>query len=228
MVVWSNDWYLNRNWHFMFWKTNIYKTEQNRTQNTEQNQIEKERTEQNRKEQNQIKLNKTEQHCKLTRRGRSNAIDITVKTLWLCCSSSSNFTHKSKKISQIQNIFVLFNSSSIKGVIIKTFEISILRAFYFSLTWQSRTNQNNTEQNRTEQNRTEQHRTEQNKTEQNRTKQNKSQQNRTEQNRTKQNTIEQTRTKHNKIEQNRVVKFRNKRCLNKPWTMNTWIGMIKY
>ena len=36
-------------------------------------------------------------HCKLTRRRRSNSIDITVRTLWPHCSSSSDFTHKSKK-----------------------------------------------------------------------------------------------------------------------------------
>ena len=36
-------------------------------------------------------------HCKLTRRKMSNSIDITVSTLWLRCSISSNFTHKRKK-----------------------------------------------------------------------------------------------------------------------------------
>ena len=36
-------------------------------------------------------------HCKLTRRRRSKSIDITVTTLWLRCSSSSEFTHKCKK-----------------------------------------------------------------------------------------------------------------------------------
>ena len=36
-------------------------------------------------------------HYKLTRRRRTNSIGITVETLWPRCSSSSNFTHKSKK-----------------------------------------------------------------------------------------------------------------------------------
>ena len=40
---------------------------------------------------------KTPNHCKLTRRRRSNSIDINVKNLWLRCSSSSDFTHKCKK-----------------------------------------------------------------------------------------------------------------------------------
>ena len=36
-------------------------------------------------------------HCKLTRRRKSNSFDFTVTTLWLRCSSSSDFTQKSKK-----------------------------------------------------------------------------------------------------------------------------------
>ena len=36
-------------------------------------------------------------HCKLTRRRRSNSIDITVTALLLRCSSCSDFTHKCKK-----------------------------------------------------------------------------------------------------------------------------------
>ena len=64
-------------------------------------------------------------HGKLTRRRRSNAIDIVVTTLWLRSSSSSDFKHKCKKSKftwlhiWIQNIFVLLNSSSIRGVMME-------------------------------------------------------------------------------------------------------------
>ena len=67
---------------------------------------------------------KKTEHCKLTKRRRSNSIDITVMTLWLCFSSNSNFTHKCKKSKfirlQITNskIFVLFNSFLIRGEMI--------------------------------------------------------------------------------------------------------------
>ena len=37
-------------------------------------------------------------HCKLTRRRSSNSIDITGTTLWPCCSSSSDFTHKYERV----------------------------------------------------------------------------------------------------------------------------------
>ena len=36
-------------------------------------------------------------HCKLTRRRRSNSIDITVTALWLRCSFSSDFMYMWKK-----------------------------------------------------------------------------------------------------------------------------------
>ena len=36
-------------------------------------------------------------HCKLTRKRRSNSIDITFPTLWLRCFSSFDFTHNCKK-----------------------------------------------------------------------------------------------------------------------------------
>ena len=58
----------------------------------------------------------------------------SVAPLVLILRTSVEKTNLFGYISQIQNIFVLFNSSSIGGVMMKTFEISILRAFYFSLT----------------------------------------------------------------------------------------------
>ena len=79
-------------------------------------------------------------HCKLTRRRRSYSIVITFTTLWLRCSSSSYFIHMWRKdnlfgyILWNQNIFDLLNSSLINGVMIKTYKITILCAFYFSLT----------------------------------------------------------------------------------------------
>ena len=65
-------------------------------------------------------------HCKQTRRKRSNSIYITVTTLWPPCSSISDLSHMSKKNKFIQlhlqnsKVFVLFNISSIKKVMIKS------------------------------------------------------------------------------------------------------------
>ena len=59
----------------------------------------------------------------------------TVAPLVLILRTSVRKANLYGYISRIQNIFVLFNSFSVRGDMIKTFEILILRAFYFSLTW---------------------------------------------------------------------------------------------
>ena len=64
------------------------------------------------------------QHCKLTRRRRSNSIDFTVRLcdpvapLVLILRISVRKANLYGYISQIQNIFVLFNSSAIRGIMI--------------------------------------------------------------------------------------------------------------
>ena len=59
----------------------------------------------------------------------------SVAPLVLILCTSVRKTNLFGYISRLQNNFVLFNISLIRGVMIKTFEISVLRAFYFSLTW---------------------------------------------------------------------------------------------
>ena len=49
-----------------------------------------------------IKANYFSYHCKLTRRRRSNSINITVTTLWPRCSSMSDYSHKCRKRKFIQ------------------------------------------------------------------------------------------------------------------------------
>ena len=65
-------------------------------------------------------------HCKLTRRRRSNSIDFTVTTLRdsvvplvLILHTSVRKANLFSYISRLQNSFVLFKSSSQKGVMIE-------------------------------------------------------------------------------------------------------------